>query len=71
MYKEPPLPHEVPSFGEEGGVPIYKPKAEGRRKVIEFRLKQGKSVPQKYLDEFPDLVRKFLKEKEDERLRPM
>jgi len=56
-YKKPPLPHEVPTFGEVGAVPKYKPEATGRRRVIEARLKRGEPVGDKLLAEFPDLAK--------------
>jgi len=58
-YKKPPLRHEVPTFGEKGAVPEYKPEAAGRRRVLEARLKRGEPVSIKLLAEFPDLIEKY------------
>jgi len=57
LYAKPPGRHEVPQFGEAGAVPEYTPSAEGRRRIIESRLKRGEPVSAKLLAEFPDLAK--------------
>jgi len=56
LYAKPPGRHEVPQFGEVGAVPEYTPSAEGRRRIIESRLRRGEPVSDKLLAEFPDLA---------------